>query len=87
MKIYELIPMNGRKSFYGKAIVIEKDGWTFLKSYNTIVCGIDSSNGFHRFWNGWSDTTGKQIKSFRGGIGNKKDWDSFPVEPLPECIR
>lgn len=79
MNIYELIPMNGRKSFYGKAKVIEAGGWKFLQSYDTIVCGVDSSNGFHRFWDGYSLTTMNHIKSFRGGM-SKKDWDSFPVE-------
>ena len=34
MKIYDLIPMDGRKSFYGKAKVIEKDnGEKVLQSY------------------------------------------------------
>ena len=86
MKMYELIPTNGRKSFYGKAIVIEKDGWVFLKSYNTIVCGIDSANNFHRFWNGWSMTTWNHIRSFQNQIDNKKEWDNITIEKLPDFI-
>ena len=86
MKMYELIPTNGRKSFYGKAIVIEKDGWTFLKSYNTIVCGIDSENNFHRFWNGWSVTTWNHVRSFQNQIDNKKEWDNIITEKLPDFI-
>ena len=46
MKIYELIPTNGRKSFYGKAKVIENNGKNFLQSYNTIVCKIDKNGKF-----------------------------------------
>lgn len=87
MKVYELIPTNGRKSFYSKAIVIEKDGWKFLKSYSTIVCGVDPENKFHRFWDGWSVTTGNHMRSFAGENGCKKNWDSLGVESLPSCIR
>ena len=86
MKMYELIPANGRKSFYGKATVIEKDGWAFLKSYNTIVCGIDPANNFHRFWNGWSLTTWNHIRSFQNQIDNKKEWDNITIEKLPDFI-
>lgn len=86
MEVYDIIPTNGRKSFYGKAKAIMKNGWTFLQSYNTIVCGVDSSNGFHRFWDGYSLTTMNHIKSFRGGM-TKKDWDSSPVENIPEFMR
>ena len=46
MKIYELIPTNGRKSFYGKAKVIECEGENFLQSYNTIVCKVDKNGKF-----------------------------------------
>ena len=41
MNAYELKPINNRKSFYGKAEVIEKDnGDIELRSYNTIVARI-----------------------------------------------
>lgn len=38
MKRYELIPHDGRKSFYGKAIVeVAQDGTETLYSYNTPI--------------------------------------------------
>lgn len=38
MKSYELIPTDGRKSFYGKAVVqIAADGSETLYSYNTPI--------------------------------------------------
>lgn len=37
MKTFELTPINGRKSFNGKAGVIEENGVSQLRSYNTIV--------------------------------------------------
>ena len=38
MKQYELRPTDGRKSFYGKAVVtIDEDGTETLSSYNTPI--------------------------------------------------
>lgn len=38
MRKYELIPTDGRKSFYGKAVVIVEDNGTeTLYSYNTPI--------------------------------------------------
>jgi hypothetical protein len=65
MKQYELPCLDSRKSFYGKAQVIEKeDGSKQLKSYSTIVCSIDASGAFHRHWIGESATTIRHINSF-----------------------
>ena len=65
MKRYELIPTDGRKSFYGKAIVIEKDnGEKVLQSYNTEVCKITSDGEFVRLWSGYSATTMRHVNSF-----------------------
>ncbi len=37
-KMYDLMPCDGRKSFYGKAkVVIEDDGAKTLLSYNTPI--------------------------------------------------
>ena len=80
---FELSPLNGRKSFYGKAIVIEKDnGDIELKSYDTIVARI--RNGiFERLWDGYSATTMNHVNSFIDtfGIsgGGKKWWTSLEV--------
>ena len=40
MKRTYKLPCYDRKSFYGKAIVIEEDNVAYLKSYNTIVAKI-----------------------------------------------
>lgn len=83
MKKYELIPTDGRKSFYGKAVVFEKDnGEKILQSYNTEVCKITSGE-FVRLWSGYSATTMCHVNSFlqRFGIpgGGKAWWDALPV--------
>ena len=83
MKMFELKPINNRKSFYNKATVIEKDnGDIELKSYDTIVARI--SNGkFERLWNGYSQTTMNHINAFINlyGIfgGGKAWWESLEV--------
>ena len=69
MKIFELTPTNGRKSFYGKAKVIEKDGEKILISYDTEVCKIDKNGIFSMLWNGKSNTTTAKIKAFKSFYG------------------
>ena len=65
MKIFELIPTNGRKSFYGKAKAIETDdGEKILLSYNTQVLKIDKNGELLKLWNGKSNTTTAHVKAF-----------------------
>lgn len=75
-----------RKSFYGKARVIEANGKKALISYETEVCSIDAKGVFHRLWYGYSATTMRHINEFlrQNGRaeGGKAFWDSCPVEPL-----
>lgn len=83
MKVFELTPINGRKSFYGKAKVIERDnGDIELMSYNTIVARIRNGN-FERLWGGYSNTTITHINAFCDvygfGNGGKAWWDSLEV--------
>ena len=79
MTVYELIPHDGRKSFYGKAKVFQYgDGAAVLKSYDTNVLRRDPDGTLHRLWSGWSATTGRHVAAF-AGIG-KKEWDALPVE-------
>ena len=79
MTVYELIPNDGRKSFYGKAKVFQYgDGAAVLKSYDTNVLRRDPDGTLHRLWSGWSATTGRHVAAF-AGIG-KKEWDALPVE-------
>ena len=78
MNVYELIPTDGRKSFYGKAHVIVDGGTETLVSYTTKVLRRDPDGTLHRLWHGWSATTGRHIAAFCGM--NKKAWDALPVE-------
>lgn len=67
MKKYYLIPNDSHKSFYGKAIVIEKDnGEKELISYATTVMKQTKTGEYIRLWDGWTATTGRHIKAFSG---------------------
>lgn len=67
MKQYELIPMNGQKSFYGKTIVeVDDAGNETLYSYGTPIIKRLRSGELVKLWNGWSATTGRHIASFCG---------------------
>ena len=81
MKIYELIPNDGRKSFYGKAHVIVKDNGTeTLRSYETDVLYRSSTGELFRTWNDWSATTGRHIKAYCGL--NKAGYMALPFMDL-----
>lgn len=81
--ITELIPADRRKSFYGKAVQIQRGRTYFLKSYSTIVCSITPSGKIKRYWDGWSATTARHVDSFLHAHDlpglNKKQWLSIPV--------
>jgi hypothetical protein len=67
MKKYELIPTDGRKSFYGKAVVIVEDNGTeTLYSYGTPIIKRLVSGELVKLWSGWSATTGRHIQAFCG---------------------
>jgi len=67
MKMYELIPTNGRKSFCGKAkVVIDDNGGETLFSYDTPIMRRDPDGTLTRLWHGWTTATGAHIKSFCG---------------------
>ena len=81
MSIYELMPKDSHKSFYGKAKVIvdTEAGTETLVSYTTEVMRRDMNTGeLTRLWGGWSATTGRHVAAFCGI--NKKAWDSMEVE-------
>lgn len=65
MTMYELSARyDSRKSFYGKAHVIELDNGTLqLQSYDTIVGEIKNGKYF-QLWDGKSQTTTRHIKEF-----------------------
>lgn len=68
MKLYELIPTNSQKSFYGKAIVIiDDEGTETLISYATPIIERTADGKLNRLWFGdWTATTGRHIKAFCG---------------------
>jgi hypothetical protein len=65
MKIFDLPCFDTRKSFYGKAKVMESDnGEKVLISYNTEVAKITESGEVVRLWDGISQTTNRHFNSF-----------------------
>ena len=68
MTIYELTPTNNQASFYGKAkVVIDDDGAETLHSYGTPIIRRTASGELKRLWfDDWTATTGRHIKSFCG---------------------
>lgn len=93
MRIYELTPIRENvKGYYRKAMVLENNGKTALKSYDTIVCYLDSE-GLHRTWNGYSATTMRHVWEFVLQMIGKPDmtnyntgkswWQSLPVVSVP----
>ena len=82
MKRYELTPNDGRKSFYGKAVVeIAADGSETLYSYNTPIIKRTASGELIKLWGGWSATTGRHIAAFCGL--NKAAFMKLQHEPTP----
>ena len=76
MKIYDLIPTNGRKSFYGKAkVIINDDDSETLISYDTPILTRYKDGTYKKLWHGWTDTTGKHIIAFCGL--HKKDFEAL----------
>lgn len=76
-QITELKPVDSRKSFYGKAIIIEEDNNLYCKSYETIVAKFNN-NSKELVINGYySHTTKRHIDSFLSYINapsfSKKD--------------
>lgn len=72
--IVELRPVDGRKSFYGKAqAVLAADGSKTLYSYGTAIVRINADNSLSRLWYDWSATTQRHINSFfeTFGVGEK----------------
>ena len=65
MRIYEL-PATKQKSFYGKAKVLEANGYVSLQSYDTIMLSLKDGevDEFSRDeWN-YSSTTMKHVNAF-----------------------
>ena len=68
---FYLRPVDGRKSFYHKAVVLEEGNRLILRSYNTDVAEFDRTTGkIKRLWSGYCGLV---------GIGGKKWWESLQV--------
>lgn len=65
MKTFELLPIDGRKSFGHKAIVIESNGVATLRSYGTDVATIDLQTKEFVELGKYSQTTNRHVKAFR----------------------
>ena len=80
--ITELIPTSSRKSFYGKAKIIEANGAKYLKSYDTIVASIKDGKTY-RHTGFKSNTTGNHIRSFLQTVGSEivttKEFYALPL--------
>lgn len=78
-----LNPIDGRKSFYGKARVTIEGNTITLISYTTKVMRIEDGK-IIRMWNGYSATTQRHVNSFLAmfadGQKGKAFWDSLPIE-------
>lgn len=78
-KSYALIPNDGRKSFYGKAVVhVLTDGTKVLQSYDTMVVEMGADGTLTKLWDGWTATTGRHIRAFCGL--NKAEFDKLPLK-------
>lgn len=81
---YELMPRyDSRKSFYGKALVIEKGTAKTLRSYSTNVATIE--NGKAKVYDIYSQTTLRHIKEFLKQNGFKAEtlnqiWRDYGVK-------
>lgn len=64
MKTFQLTPVNGRKSFNGKCRVIEENGISQLKSYETIVAEYNHRTNKMRVFGYYSPTTMSHINAF-----------------------
>lgn len=77
MYVTLLSPVDGRKSFYGKAIVKIENATETLQSYDTDVIKRLWNGNLVRLWGGWSATTGRHIYAFCGI--RKAQWDKMTV--------
>lgn len=79
MQIYELSPIDSRKSFYRKAkVYIGENGAEVLYSYDTPIIRRDITGKLTRLYSGFTATTGRHIKAFCGL--NKAEFLKLPLE-------
>lgn len=77
--LFELVPTDGRVSFYRKAMVrVDNDGSKTLYSYGTKIMTVFSDGSAVRYWDGYTMTTGRHIRSFCGL--NKKEYMALELK-------
>ena len=71
MKMLELIPTNGRKSFYGKATMLDTPEKATLYSYNTEIAVFDKATNSIEitYKEKMSTTTSSHFKAFKAYFG------------------
>ena len=69
MQTFELKPVNGRKSFGGKARVVVENEKAKLLSYDTIVAEYDIKSNKFVTYGEYSTTTNTHIKAFKSFYG------------------
>lgn len=85
--VYDL-PICDKKSWYGKAKVIETEHEIALRSYETVVCRWNKDNSaFVKLWYGYSATTMRHVNSFMRFVGlptcgGKKWWEALEVDTV-----
>lgn len=73
--IVELIPIDGRRSFYGKARAERVGGKWVCYSYNIPVASVDDAGKVKRLWNGQSVTTSRHLRAFFATFGGSlEEW-------------
>ena len=86
----ELMPTSSRKSFYGRAFVLEgKDSTHWLQSYNTIMCSVDRDGHVRRHSDYSSNTTSRHVKAFLETFAPDMEPAKFrklEVEPRPTLV-
>lgn len=84
IKCYDLPCYDGRRSFHGKARIIEDhDGNRMLQSYHTNICIISPAGTLTKLDPVATETTRRHIRSFfvycgYNSPGNAK-WDTLPL--------
>lgn len=79
MTKYVPVPVDGRKSFYGKCYVtVDDNDLKTLYSYDTKIVTKDADGNYKRYWKGYTVTTGRHMWAAFGL--DKKTYSALPVE-------
>ena len=86
-RVFDRPCLDGRKSFYGKAKILECENGRYLQSYDTVVCFLSYGGTFKKLWDGYSSTTMRRVNSFLQFVrwpefGGKSWWDRLEVNKI-----